>query len=128
MQFYCIHCLSDTLPLLNLDNKQFDLTTQGINYPENLDINEIFLNHKQVNMIEEINKAIDRGFDINEDGDNEISPINCKYYTINEINDQKFNSIKQFSIMHLNIHSLEFHIEELQIILKLINLTLISFV
>ena len=121
MQFYCIHCLSDTLPLLNLDNKQFDLTAQGINYPENLDINEIFLNHKQVNMIEEINRAIDRGFDTNEDSDNEICPINCKYYTINEINDQKFNSIKQFSIMHLNIHSLEFHIEELKIVLKLLN-------
>ena len=123
MHFYCINCLSNTLPLLNLNNNQFDLTAQGINYPEDLNIDDIFLSEKQVNMIQEINKAIDRGFDINEDtdDDNDIHPINCKYYKINEINEKRLNSIKHFSIMHLNIHSLEFHIEELQIVLKLIN-------
>ena len=75
-------------------------------------------------MIKEINKAIDRGFDLDDDSpdtENEINPIDCKYYTINQLNDKKLNSVKHFSILHLNIHSLEFHIEELRIVLKLIN-------
>ena len=32
------------------------------------------------------------------------------------------NSIKYFSILHLNIHSLELRIEELRVVLKIINL------
>ena len=35
---------------------------------------------------------------------------------------KKINSIKYFSILHLNIHTLELHIEELRVVLKIINL------
>ena len=55
------------------------------------------------------------------DIENEIHPIDCKYYT-EEFNEKHFNSAKYFSILHLNIHSLQLHIEELRIALKLINL------
>ena len=34
LYFYCIKCLADTLPLLNLNNNQFNLTGQGIDFPE----------------------------------------------------------------------------------------------
>ena len=78
-------------------------------------------------MIQKINEAIDNGFDFNDDKtdldtENEIHPIDCKYYTIEEFNEKHFNSAKHFSILHLNIHSFELHIEELRIVLKLINL------
>ena len=43
MHFYCIECLADTLPLLNLNNNQFDLTTQGVDYPDEVNVDEIFL-------------------------------------------------------------------------------------
>ena len=41
-------------------------------------------------------------------------------YTIDDFKSQKFNSTKHFSIMHLNISSIEYHIEEFQIIVKLL--------
>ena len=125
--FFCINCLADSLPLLNLDSQQFDLTSQGIDFPEDIDINEIFLSPNQLQMIKKINEAVDNSLDLNSDindtdNDYEVHPIDCKYYTTDQFNAQKLNSIKHFSILHLNIHSLEFHIEELRIVLKLLNL------
>ena len=124
--FYCIKCLTETLPLLKLNNNQFDLTAQGIDFPEEININEIFLSANQLDMIKKINIAIGNGLDFDEnaenDSENEIHPINCKYFTIEQLNDKKLNPIKHFSILHINIHSLQFHIEELRIALKLINI------
>ena len=73
-----------------------------INIPEGLDVDEIFLNDSQIEIIKQLNNAINNGFD-NYD----------KYYTPDKFNQQHFNSIKHFSVFHLNIHSVEFHIEEL---------------
>ena len=96
--FHCINCLADTLPLLSLNNKQFDLTSKGIDYPEDIDIEDIFLSHTQLDMVNKINAAIADGFDIDNDrsdpkSENEIHPIDCKYYTIDKLNEQKFNEI-----------------------------------
>ena len=46
--------------------------------------------------------------------------IDCKYYTIDTFNNQKFKKRTFFSILHLNIHSVAFHIDELRLTLKLI--------
>ena len=127
LQFYCIKCLANSLPLLKLDNNQFDLTTQGIDFPDEVNIDELFLSTSQLSMIKRVNEAIDNGLDLDDesaeiDPENELHPIDCKYYNIEQFNGKRFNSIKHFSILHLNIHSIEFHIEELRIALKLINL------
>ena len=113
---------------MTLDNNQFELTSQGIDIPD--DIKEIILTPTQINMVKKINEAIDKGFDQSFPKDNETDydfdsdthQIDCKYYTIEQMNEKKINSIKYFSILHLNIHSLQFHIEELKIALQLINL------
>ena len=47
--------------------------------------------------------------------------MNCNYYDIDEFNKAKFNPSKSFSILHLNIHSIKKHIEELRITLDLLN-------
>ena len=127
IQFYCIKCLAETLPLQYLDNNQFDFATKGIDYPDEVNIDEIILSTSQLDMIRKINDAISKGFDVTDDktdndNESEVHPIDCKYYTTDQFNNQKFNSNKHFSLLHLNIHSLEFHIEELRIALKLINL------
>ena len=60
--------------------------------------------------------------DNDNDNDNEIeTTLNCKYYTIEDFENAKFNSEKTFSIFHLNIHSVERHISELRIILQMLN-------
>jgi hypothetical protein len=48
--------------------------------------------------------------------DNEFSspPVDCKYYTIEDFVDSKFNPKKTKSIFHINIHSIEKHIDELR--------------
>ena len=75
-------------------------------------------------MIRKINNSISKGFDF-DDGDlddEDVDIIDCKYYTIEELNAKRYNSLKNFSILHLNIHSLEFHLDELRIALQLIDL------
>ena len=118
--FYCIKCLQ-ALPLQNLDNNHFDLAIKAIDCPDEFNANDIQLSQSQKEMIKKINQAISTGL-CNDDDDDDINPVDCKYYTIDEHNNKKFNSIKHFSLLHLNIHSLEFHIEELRTALKLVNI------
>ena len=83
MPFCCIKCLAETLPLQDLDNNQFELTSQGIDIPEEVNVNDILLSTTQKYMINKINAAIGRGFDLS-DEINETNPIDCKYYTIDQ--------------------------------------------
>jgi hypothetical protein len=82
---------------------------------------DIQLSQSQKNIVKKLNVAIGSGMSMDYD-DEDINPINCKYYTIEEHNKKKFDSTKHFSILHLNIHSLEFHIEDLRTSLKMLDL------
>ena len=119
--------MADSLPLLSLNDNQFDLTAKGIEYTEDIDHNHIFLSQSQLETLDRFNKAINNiTFNLDEnkteiENKNTVPPIDCKYYTIDDFNSLKTNSNKHFSIMHLNISSIEYHIEEFQIILQLLN-------
>ena len=56
----------------------------------------------------------------NDDEENDQPAIDCKYYNMNDFCDAKFNDSKSFSILHLNIHSIQFHIEDLRVLLKML--------
>ena len=45
-------------------------------------------------------------------------PINCSYYNCEEFISANFNSNQNFSILHLNIHSITLHIKELRLLLE----------
>ena len=63
-------------------------------------------------------------FEVNDDDDNYSDDddfIDCKYYSIPEFDSQKFHPDKTFSILHLNIASVELHIDDLRIILDMLN-------
>ena len=47
--------------------------------------------------------------------------MNCKYYGTEDFIKAKFKENKTLSILHLNIHSIERHVEELRIILQMLN-------
>ena len=85
---------------MTLDNNQVDLLARGLNPPEDFDITHLHLSASQLYMIQKINKAVENGFDFgdpsNED-ENEIHPIDCKYYSTEKFNEQNFNSIKHVS-------------------------------
>ena len=46
---------------------------------------------------------------------------NQQYYSIEEVQKAKFKTSTSFSIFHLNIHSVQLHIEELRILLEKIS-------
>ena len=56
---------------------------------------------------------------VNPDGDL-VSPINCNYYDYEEFSNSKFDSSKSFSVLHLNIHSIQKHIESLRTLLLIL--------
>ena len=118
--------MADSLPLLTLNDNQFELTANGIDYSDEIDPRQIFLSQSQLETLDRFNNAINNiTFNLDEDkteteSENSVPSIDCKYYTIDDSKSQKFNSNKHFSIMHLNISSIEYHIEEFQIILKLL--------
>ena len=126
MPFFCIKCMADSIPFLTLDDKQFEFTAKGIDYTEEIDLSSIFISQPQLEMLDRFNAAINNiTFDLNEENniiesENIIPHANCKYYTIDEFHTQKFNSDKHFSILHLNISSIEYHIEEFRIVLELL--------
>ena len=69
--------------------------------------------------IEEYNSRV-----INNENESEYNnPLTCNYYDIDEFTKCKFNSSKTFSIMHLNIHSIQLHIDELKNLLKMLDYT-----
>jgi len=57
--------------------------------------------------------------DGNPDGDL-ISPINCNYFDYEEFSNANFDSSKSFSVLHLNIHSIQKHIESLRTLLLIL--------
>ena len=118
-EFFCLECLKTALPLQSLDNNHFQLAIKAINCPDEYDADEIQLSHTQKEMIKKLNTAIASGIDL-ESEDDDIRPINCKYYTTEQFSKKKFGSTKHLSILHLNIHSLEFHIEDLRTSLKIL--------
>ena len=125
-EFFCINCLTNNLPLLNLKDKEFQLTIDGINFTEEIDTDTLHLRNSQQAIVNKLNKVVnDYCNDISvstiEDESDDISFIQCEYYSIEEFKKKKFNCSKEFSILHLNIHSIEAHIEELRIALQLID-------
>ena len=125
--FSCKSCLEQNLPLQQLDDYKFRLTVDGINYPDETDPTQMLLSESQLEMLNKFNKAIDDiTSDLNSDKDDdsdEIKPVDCKYYTTDELKGLKIKTDKHSSILHMNITSIQFHIEELRIILKNLNHT-----
>ena len=121
--FYCIKCSADNIPFMSLNDNHFNIAvTNGINCPIQTELRyEPSPADKQIynKLNQEINAFVSSE-DLDND-DNVNSIINCKYYSIDEFTSAKFKQDKSFSILHLNIHSVELHIDELRITLELLN-------
>ena len=124
--FTCIKCIINYIPFSKLDNNQFNISIkQGVNYIEEVELISI-PNERDQRLYNRINRVMYNNIhninDHNIDDENEPeNNMNCKYYSIDEFKGAKLNSDKTFSILHLNIHSIELHIPELRIILAMLN-------
>ena len=112
--FYCIQCTTTTFPFGNItDNEFYSIATKGILLPGNNPSSiSSPLSPQVLKHINDLNNHLSK-FSSDDDEDN-ISPINCKYYEPFEFDKANFNSKKSFSIFHLNIHSIQKHIDTLR--------------
>ena len=122
--FFCIKCSAENIAFASLNDDQFEIcVNNGINYLPDTDISfkpsdpEQRLFNKLNNAINSIASCV-----VQEDNEeNNDLTIDCNYYSLDEFTSAKFNSSKTFSIVHLNIHSIEKHIEEFRVILTMID-------
>ena len=116
--WYCLHCLKTNLPFMNETNDQLYLTTtKGLNI-ELQDIN-IEFTRKHEDFFKQIANLTNPNSE-NRDTDDNISNI-CEYYDIEKFCEAKFKSENYFSTLHLNIASLQYHIDDLKNLLLLLD-------
>ena len=114
--FYCIKCVAKNIPFSDLTDNELFASLKGIN----TSLNSPF-SPSQQKLFDKLNNFINQN-SINSASNNndEEASIDCKYYSIDEFSRSRFNAPKSFSILHLNIHSIQLHIEDLRIILQLL--------
>ena len=111
----CINCINTNLPCGHLDDKSFYLNSKGIDHECDLDNLNFSLHTSDKEITEQISKLIIE----NTDPDND--PNFCNYYEIEDFLNAKFDANSNFSVFHLNIASLQFHFEELIILLQMLD-------
>ena len=113
--FICLTCLHANLPFSYINDESLELTVKhGSNIDESaLDHIDININRKEQKNIKQITNLII------ETTDPENTNANfCKYYTIDDFCNKKFSPKNTTSLFHMNIHSLQYHIEDLHILLN----------
>ena len=108
-----------------LENMIYEIHNYMEGYHQNLDhsLLDISPSPSQQIMFDKINNLITQNSycnDTEEDNDEEVKSTNCYYYTTEELTKAKFKPSTSFSIFHLNIHSIQLHIDELRILLEML--------
>ena len=123
--FICKCCISDNIPFSNLSNKHFNITvTKGVNYMFDDNDNDLLtLNEQQLNLINNFQSVLHENSNptLDENDVDALQPPICSYFSINEFCSANFDPNKNFSILHLNVHSIQLHIEEVRTMLLLLN-------
>ena len=116
--FFCLPCSSTIFPFGCVTNNEFySLITKGISFPDPNDDSTLSrpLSPQIQNHISNLNLYLDNYLhSLNEGNDDCISPINCNYFSPEEFDKAKFQSNTSFSTFHLNIHSIQKHIDTLR--------------
>ena len=75
------------------------------------------------NLIQQQNFSIgEKDHDYSNQPDNEFDqPLTCTYFSCDDFVNAKIEAGKNFSILHLNIHSIQRHVEELRVLLHALN-------
>ena len=125
-QSICVNCIAENIPFSKLNNNEFTISVKkGVINSSDKEINFVPSDFQQ-KVFDKLNSAMnnnafDLGTEIEDDDDEVIPTIDCQYYNVDDFSSAKFNPAKTFSILHYNIHSIERHIEEFRVILKMID-------
>ena len=121
---FCTNCVATNIPFSTLTDNEFYLSVikcskTPLDYTSDFDF---FPSPSQQKLFNKLNGIINQDNLTHDDSDEDNQPpIDCNYYNINEFTEAKFNAPKSFSILHLNIHSIQFHIDDLRVILQMLN-------
>ena len=123
--FFCLNCLEEEIPFTKLNDNEFE-TFLKLDILESVNDSNIQLkpSPSQQLIIDKLNSLIAQNNNDKDDSDSEFDqPTSCSYYSCDEFIKASFQPSKNFSILHLNIHSIQKHIGELQIILSILDYT-----
>jgi len=115
-KWICNNCFKSNVPFGHLDDKSFYLNSKGIQNEHELDNFDFKLKTSDKELTEQITKIIIENTDP-ENTDHNL----CGYYETEDFIKANFDSNSNFSTLHLNIASLQFHFEELKILLKILD-------
>ena len=122
--YFCNKCTDAIFPFSKLSNNEFTLLNSFGILNSNDDKNDIdFLSSSQHARLKTINEVLHRPLDdVDNDEDSIHQTLNCNYYSPDEFVKSNFAGSKTFSVFHLNIHSINKHIDELRILVTILNL------
>ena len=120
--FLCRQCRDNSLPFSKLNDIELaHINKYGINEDNiNLSLNPT---PAQQAIIDKLNNYITQANtdDSLDSSESELEqPLTCSYFSCDDFVRAKFETGKNFSIFHLNIHSIQLHIKELRILLNLL--------
>ena len=113
-KWICLDCSGLELPFCKLSNEEFIRTLNGVD-----DFDQSHLNLLPSFSVQTLLDKITSDVCI-ETGEFESETVNSKYYSPNEFLARKFSKSK-FSILHLNIVTIQSHINELRQLLAILN-------
>ena len=120
--FYCLLCKENNIPMMKLNDFEF---FSHINKDlDNVCVNNFTPTASQQEMFDRLNAEIDDYNTRVANDENELDfnhQLTCNYYDTKEFLKSNFCSNKNFSVLHLNIHSIQKHIEELTNLLIILN-------
>ena len=112
--FYCITCINNILPFTKLsDSDYYSIVQRGVVLSDEVISNDELKFSKFNEFTSNLNSYLASYSEKNDD-ENAVSPIDCKYYSLEDFTHSNFIPSKVTSILHINIHSIEKHITELQ--------------
>ena len=118
----CKKCLDEIFPFSELTDNEFQLLNKyGISCFADEDSQINLLSPTQTAHLKSINEII-RKSSTEDDEEDVVPSLNCNYFNIEEFLKLKIKESTSFSIFHLNIHSIQKHIEELRIMLSMLEL------
>ena len=124
--FFCKKCNEKIIPFAKLNDSEYDsVVTKGDLLPRrNVNFTNFAPSQYQKAMFDKLNKEIeDYNFRLaNDESESDYNhPLTCNYYDVPEFVECEFNSYSNLSILHLNIHSIQLHIDELRNLLSMLN-------
>ena len=125
-EFFCLKCKENIIPFSKLNNQEFNSLSIGKTNSEVASQTNFKSSQFQCDIIEKINSQIEEHNSDIINNNFEDEPVynhlfTCNYYDVNEFFKCNFKSSTSFSMLHLNIHSIQLHIDEFCNLLDMLN-------